>query len=331
METAHGIAGQRWRFALLVAATAGAIAFAFFTIKPVTSEALFWREARTPADVVAFFMKQEGIDGAVFAYGPAGRAVRRAGYGNLKIDAVLPIASLSKTITAAAVFELADAGSIDLDASLSRYFPDEIASASDTRYRLITPRMLLQHSAGLDHAVSFKKDVGADCWTIAKAELAQPLRFDPGTKWEYANLNYCWLGLLIARVSHQRYDDYVKQHVVEGIDGFVLSDATKGAAYGWSASADALFRFTSSTMPRQPKTPATSFYAGINYGYGWFIEPTVAWHLGSMPGSMSLAIKADDGWTMVVIFNRRPAGTRKKALRLKQMLIRAHAQQAMRL
>lgn len=322
------VATKRQRF-ILIASAIGAVALAFLTIKPVASEALFWSEPRTPADVVAYFMRQENIDGAVFAYGPAGQSpVRKAGFGNLKVDATLPIASLSKTITSAAVFELEDAGLIDLDASLARYFPDEIANASDNRYRLITPRMLLQHTAGLDRAVSFKRDTGEDCWPIAKEELAKPLRFDPGTKWEYANLNYCWLGLLIARVSGKRYDDYVKQHVLEGMDGFVLSDATKGAAYGWSATADALFQFASSATPRTPRMAAPSFYTGINYGYGWLLEPATAWHLGSMPGSLSLAIKADDGWTMVVIFNKRPAGARKKALHLKKMLIRAHEQQA---
>ncbi|RUU29776.1 serine hydrolase domain-containing protein [Mesorhizobium sp. M6A.T.Ce.TU.016.01.1.1] len=318
---------RRQRF-VLIASAIGSVALAFFTVKPIASEALFWRERRTPADVVAYFMRQENIDGAVFAYGPAGQSpVRKAGFGNLKIDATLPIASLSKTITAAAVFELADAGLVDLDASLAKYFPDELAGAKDDRYRLITPRMLLQHTSGLDHAVSFKRDTGDDCWLIAKEELATPLHFAPGTKWEYANLNYCWLGLLIARVSGQRYDDYASQKVLAGIEGFSLSDRTKGAAYGWSATAEGLFQFASSARPLPPKAPAPSFYTGINYGYGWFLEPAVAWHLGSMPGSLSLAIKADDGWTMVVIFNKRPAGARKKALHLKQMLIRAHEQQ----
>lgn len=47
----------------------------------------------------------------------------------------------------AAVMKLVDEGKVDLDAPVVRYVPD--FKMKDGRYKRITPRMLLNHSSGL--------------------------------------------------------------------------------------------------------------------------------------------------------------------------------------
>ena len=42
---------------------------------------------------------------------------------------------------------------------------------------------------------------------------SRPLKFEPGSKWEYSNYGFILLGVVIAKVSGQSYYDYVRDHV----------------------------------------------------------------------------------------------------------------------
>lgn len=61
-------------------------------------------------------------------------------------DTMYGIGSVSKVFTTAAVMKLVDDGKIDLDLPLINYIKD--FEMADPRYVKITPRMLLNHSAG---------------------------------------------------------------------------------------------------------------------------------------------------------------------------------------
>src|SRR5882762_2994830 len=49
---------------------------------------------------------------------------------------------------------------------------------------------------------------------IIRYMLRKPLDFNPGERYAYSNFGYCVLGRLIEKISGQRYDDYVKDHVL---------------------------------------------------------------------------------------------------------------------
>src|SRR6266571_2116259 len=42
---------------------------------------------------------------------------------------------------------------------------------------------------------------------------SRPLKFEPGSKWEYSNYGFILLGVVIEKVSGQSYYDYVRDHV----------------------------------------------------------------------------------------------------------------------
>ena len=41
----------------------------------------------------------------------------------------------------------------------------------------------------------------------------RPLRFEPGSRWEYSNYGFILLGAVIEKVSGQSYYDYVREHI----------------------------------------------------------------------------------------------------------------------
>jgi putative ATP-binding cassette transporter len=127
---------------------------------------------------------------------------------------IFDLASVSKSFTAMGVLLLRDKGLIDLDAPVQRYLPD--FQLEDPRGADITVRQLLNQTSGLPGSLSaplifqdgddpFKNLVAAAC------EL--DMNRDPGSSFEYADINYCLLGALIERVSGLRFEDYMQQEI----------------------------------------------------------------------------------------------------------------------
>jgi N-acyl-D-amino-acid deacylase len=147
-------------------------------------------------------------------------------------DCRFRIASISKPLTAVAVLQLVERKQLDLDElvfPLLKLKPafDKDDAKLDERWKEITVRQCLQHTAGWDRAVSFDpigrakriaKVLGTqtpvDPEQIIRYMLGQPLDFDPGERYAYSNLGYLVLGRLIERISGQKYEDYVQQHVL---------------------------------------------------------------------------------------------------------------------
>jgi CubicO group peptidase (beta-lactamase class C family) len=126
------------------------------------------------------------------------------------------LASTTKSLTALAVMQLVEAGKVDLDAPVQRYLPwfrlaDPAASAR------ITVRHLLTHTSGLaDPAGSLTKGDGSAAaleHAVRALSAVQPTQ-PAGQAWQYVNMNYVTLGLIIQTVAGQSYEDYVRRHVL---------------------------------------------------------------------------------------------------------------------
>jgi D-alanyl-D-alanine carboxypeptidase len=111
---------------------------------------------------------------------------------------------VTKTFTAALILDLVDAGRLSLDDTLDKFYP-AFASASAVRIR-----HLLSHSSGLFEYLGDPEVYAGrfSPWNpddaIARA-AAHPLRFAPGTWFEYCNTNYIVLGRIVERVTGETY------------------------------------------------------------------------------------------------------------------------------
>lgn len=131
----------------------------------------------------------------------------------LTVDTPFRTASNTKTMTAAIALRLKERGRLNLDAPiaglLSPAHVDLLRSAGHA-CDAITPRQLMQHSAGLsDHADdAYVRDVLADpahAWTRGeqlRRYTSQPRPIGPpGAKFQYSDTGYVLLGEIIERAA----------------------------------------------------------------------------------------------------------------------------------
>jgi CubicO group peptidase (beta-lactamase class C family) len=127
---------------------------------------------------------------------------------------IFDLASVSKSFTAIGVLLLRDDGLIDLDAPVQQYLPD--FQPNDPLASHITIRQLLDHTSGLPGAFSAPLIFQQGDDEMAKLVTALGrvrLNREPGSSFEYADVNYCLLGALIERVSGTTFEDYMDQNI----------------------------------------------------------------------------------------------------------------------
>jgi serine beta-lactamase-like protein LACTB, mitochondrial len=126
---------------------------------------------------------------------------------------VYRIASISKTITAVAVMQLAEQAKLDLDAPIQHYCP-----AFPEKSWPITARQLLAHLSGIRGYLSTEELYNTHHYTNLVEPLAlfkdDPLQFEPGAQFSYTTYGYTILGCAIEGASNMPYVDYVQQHIV---------------------------------------------------------------------------------------------------------------------
>lgn len=162
-------------------------------------------------------MQLQHIPGLSLLVVKDGKIRRAEGFGLANVELQVPVkpetvfqsGSVGKQFTATAIMMLVEEGKVALDDPLTKYFSDAPAAWKD-----VTVRELLSHTAGFgDYPKNFdfRKD-----WTEAqelKLIESIPLAYPPGTKWEYSNLGYVTLGILIHRVTGEFYGDFLRLRI----------------------------------------------------------------------------------------------------------------------
>ncbi|MCT4351987.1 beta-lactamase family protein [Streptomyces sp. Je 1-79] len=135
------------------------------------------------------------------------------------------VGSITKTFTAVALLQQAEAGRIDLDAPVGRYVPDLVPGE---RGRLVTVRMLLNHTSGIADYVlpafpGILENPGKALdenrlrriapEELVRLGLAAPPVVARGTH-AYSNTNYILAGLLLERVTGQKAETYIARNVI---------------------------------------------------------------------------------------------------------------------
>jgi CubicO group peptidase (beta-lactamase class C family) len=167
------------------------------------------------------FVKQEmlahQIPGVSLAILRRGKVVLLKSYGLANVEHQVPVkpstifqsGSIGKQFTAAAVMILAQENKLSLDDKISKYFPDAPSSWQD-----ITILHLLTHTSGLGDyppEIDLRRDYTEDEY-FASFKKA-PLDFAPGSSWNYSNVGYVTLGILIRKVTGQYYGDFLQERI----------------------------------------------------------------------------------------------------------------------
>jgi CubicO group peptidase (beta-lactamase class C family) len=267
--------------------------------------------------VVSELMAKWHIPGGAIAVVKDGRLILARGYGwadrerrePVEPGSLFRIASLSKSLTAAAVLKLVEEGRLHLDDPafpLLGHLAPRPGARVNPQLARITIRNLLQHSGGWDRDQAFDpmfrspeivRALGvpapASAEAVVRYMLDQPLQFTPGTRYVYSNFGYCVLGRVIEKVAGERYETYVKRQILRpaGVTCMQLGrtlerDRAPGEVryYGYPG-----IGLAPSVFPGGP--------AKVPWPYGgWAIEAMDA-HGGWLAGAVDLArfIDAVDG------------------------------------
>src|SRR5579859_2119893 len=109
--------------------------------------------------------------------------------------------SLTKSFLVFTVYKLVDEGLLDLDKPMYQYLEYEPLQ-HDPRYKLITPRMILSHSSGIEN---WKSDNNPDTLEIVS---------NPGERYVYSGEGYVYLSKVVELILHKRYEDYINEMVI---------------------------------------------------------------------------------------------------------------------
>lgn len=135
-------------------------------------------------------------------------------------NTIYRIASITKTFTATAIFQLRDKGIINIDDPLINYIPEfGTVDADSNAIKQVTLRRLLCHHSGL----VAEAPASEPYWSTQKIPSIQQIIEDMAsikivvredTAFKYSNLGFALLGEVIARVTGDRYEDYVTTQIL---------------------------------------------------------------------------------------------------------------------
>ncbi|MCX7006910.1 MAG: serine hydrolase [Kiritimatiellaeota bacterium] len=177
------------------------------------------------------FVDRQIIAGAVMLVADKDKvlAVETVGYASLNTkapmwaDSMFWLASITKTFTATALMMLVDEGKVNVDDPVEKYLPEfkgqPVADAADKTRRHppqhpVTIKELLTHTSGLvgpnDPPIKRTNMLKEDVEQYAAA----PLKWEPGTKYEYNNSGINTAGRIIEVVSGLPYGQFIQQRLL---------------------------------------------------------------------------------------------------------------------
>ena len=258
----------------------------------------------TLASAFRTWLSTNGIANASLAVIHHGQLIGQFGFGNRTSATVVPIASLTKAITAMCIANLVDAGRLQytdrVSDRLSAFFRSITLPATDANN--ITIEHLLRHTSGLSFdpvvppwASGITNTASAD-EQFAKAALARTLNRVPGTGTSsYNNVNYALLGMIIRQVTGQSYETFCTQSV---LTPHRFSNVRIGAGIpamgafgGWEMSAEQYADFIFTHYSKMSAGAETFMNNSLTAGYGLGVTlkrnskgGRNIWHFGNWPG-----------------------------------------------
>jgi CubicO group peptidase (beta-lactamase class C family) len=162
---------------------------------------------------------QHEIAGAVTLVVSGEKIVHLAATGQADVEANKPmaadamfwIASMSKPITGAAIMMLQEEGKLAIDDPVGKYIPELGGlKTADGKPGNLTLRHLLTHTSGMAEATT-EESLAAKTLADLMPAHVKPLKFEPGSKWQYCQSGINTLGRIIEAASGQALPDFLQQ------------------------------------------------------------------------------------------------------------------------
>ncbi len=170
----------------------------------------------------------------------------------LEVDQAMPIASVTKTMTAAGILKLRDKGMLNVNDTVAKHLTQETNLWDESRLNdknskdrklpdwayYVTIHNLLTHTSGIaEYFMAMPLNVEQEHKLINRDILnfasSKETLFKPGKEFKYTNTNYVILGLIIEQLSKQDLGEFYKQELFDPLGMkstrlITLSEAIKG-------------------------------------------------------------------------------------------------------
>lgn len=185
------------------------------------------------------FVESHSLAGAVALVASKDKvlAVETVGFADIAAqkpmtpDTMFWIASQSKAMTASALMILVDEGKVNVDDPVEKYLPEfhgqMVAVEQDAEHLLlrkpahpITVREVLNHTSGLPFKSPLEMPTldGLPLSVAVRSYGTVPLKFEPGTKWDYSNAGINTAGRIVEVVSGMSYEDFMQKRLFDPLD-----------------------------------------------------------------------------------------------------------------
>ncbi len=287
------------------------------------------------------------VPGLAVAVAVDGKLVWSAGFGYADIEAQVRacpstkfrIASITKTLTSAAMARLYERGQFDLDAPIQRYLPD-----FPKKNYTVTPRLLASHQAGISTRMWSRTEQYTGVQDSLSYFKDDPLIYIPGSGYAYSNLGYELLAASLEGATDMAYPTLLQRTVLgplgmkgtvpdaEGLANRSQFYSLRGGkllpakpqnlqailgAGGYLSTSEDLVRFGSAMLGDSFLNPGTiqmlwaeqQTTKGLktHYGLGWMTradQPEVVGHAGQLGGTRSyLLVGPQQGVVVAMLAN----------------------------
>jgi CubicO group peptidase (beta-lactamase class C family) len=315
--------------------------------------------------VITDFLAVKGYAGASVAVARDNRIVYVQSYGSaniatgekLRAEHHFRIASQSKMLTGITMARLIEQGLVTPGTRVWPLLRSRVPlpAGADPRLGAITVEQLLAHESGFPASPDpFFDDSGAavdafgpagplSCASAAAWMVTQPMESTPGTRYRYANVNFCLLGLVIEAVTGRPWSDverdevlypsgvvdmylgstysrrpldvaHVTPGVVESGGGYFMESI--GAAGAWMGTPVDIVRVVStmdtllepgSLAEMRAQRPSDRDGATGWYGRGLvnYRSGQAYGHTGALQGSRTMVVHEANGLTWSIMVNAR--------------------------
>ena len=257
-------------------------------------------------------------------------------------ETIYQIGSITKSFTAMAIMQLQEAGKLDVQDPIDKYFPNYTNDSKITIHHLLT------HTSGFDqYTINFSEF--NEQWNLHNGILdknmvaeimgmvaSKPLLFEPGTKFDYNSYGYRILGAIIESVSGLPYGTYIDENICKPLElqhtGYNESNIPlegqarafersfnanvpitfSYASGGMHATIDDLFKWTQAIKTNRLISKSSTqemlnpFLA--RYAYGWIVDQKGGFmHEGTWGGYRALVNVDVANDFVIIILSNYPA------------------------
>lgn len=168
----------------------------------------------------------------------------------IEVNSSFQLASVSKSFTSTAIMILKDHGLLNFDDLVQKHIPE-------FPYEDVTIKHLLQHTAGMQNYMYLVDNYWKNDSSISNQDVLDllikynlPLNNKPGYKFIYSNTGYAILALLVERVSHETFANFVKENIFQPCDmqstftySHEIMDTLTNRVMGYNRSGRRLYRY----------------------------------------------------------------------------------------